>query len=268
MPKQQEDILITIVVASVFFILIGSFLLLIVFVFLRRQRKNKEEKEEMRNRFEQTLLKTQLEIQEQVFTYISQEIHDNIGQILSLARLNLNTFGPVVTEEKITQTDDLLGKAIKDLRDLSHNLQNNRIHDIGIIESIRQLLASIEKTGRFTTFFQSDDHFHIVDANTDIILFRIVQEIINNILKHAEANSISVKITHEEKNASGHLTSIEISDNGIGFDIGLLQQERSGIGLKNIINRAKMIQTSVDVKSMPGNGTTITLFTKPKSPLQ
>ena len=106
MPRQQEEILISIVVASVFFVLIGSFLLMIVFVFLRRQRKNKEEQEEMKNRFEQTLLTTQLEIQEQAFSYISQEIHDNIGQILSLARLNLNTFGTHFTEDQLTQTDD------------------------------------------------------------------------------------------------------------------------------------------------------------------
>lgn len=261
MPKQQEDILITIVVASVFFILIGSFLLLIVFVFLRRQRKNKEEKEEMRNRFEQTLLKTQLEIQEQAFSYISQEIHDNIGQILSLARLNLNTFGDSVPEEKFNQTDDLLGKAIKDLRDLSHNLQNNRIHNIGITESIRQLLISLEKTGRFKTFFHTSDNFHILDPNTDIIIYRMIQEIINNIIKHASATSIAVDIKNEEG-----FSIILIQDNGIGFDTSLLNQERSGIGLQNIINRAKMINATVDVKSAPGDGTAITLFIKSKSP--
>ncbi len=262
MPRQQEDILITIVIASVFFILIGSFLLLIVFVFLRRQRKNKEEKEDMRNRFEQTLLKTQLEIQEQAFTYISQEIHDNIGQILSLARLNLNTFGSSVPEEKFNQTDDLLGKAIKDLRDLSHNLQNNRIHDIGIIESIRQLLVSLEKTGRYKTSFHTSDNFHILDVNTDIIIYRMMQEIINNIIKHAAANKIDVEINNESE-----ITTIRISDNGIGFDTDVLNQERSGIGLQNIVNRAKMINATVDVKSIPGNGTTITLYIKPKSPV-
>lgn len=259
MPRQQEDILITIVVASVFFVLIGSFLLLIVFVFLRRQRKNKQEKEEMRNRFEQTLLKTQLEIQEQAFSYISQEIHDNIGQILSLARLNLNTFGDHVTEEKINQTDDLLGKAIKDLRDLSHNLQNNRIHSIGIIESIRQLLISVEKTGRFQTSFHTSDNFHILDVNTDIILYRMIQEIINNIIKHASANKIDIQVKSENG-----ATTIRISDNGIGFDTTLLQQARTGIGLQNIINRAKMINTTVHVNSSPGNGTSITLYIKPK----
>jgi signal transduction histidine kinase len=260
MPKQQEDILITIVVASIFFILIGSFLLLLVFVFLRKQRKNKHEKEEMRNRFEQTLLKTQLEIQEQAFTYISQEIHDNIGQILSLARLNLNTFGASVPEAKFNQTDDLLGKAIKDLRDLSHNLQNNRIHNIGIIESIRQLLSALEKTDKFTTSFHTSDKFHILDVNTDIILYRMVQEIINNIIKHASANKIDVDINNDTDDIV-----IRISDNGIGFDTNLLTQERSGIGLQNIVNRARTINATVDVKSAPGNGTTITLYIKPKS---
>ncbi len=265
MPKPQEDILITIVVASVFFILIGSFLLLIVFVFLRRQRKNREEKEEMRNRYEQTLLKTQLEIQEQAFTYISQEIHDNIGQILSLARLNLNTFGSFVSEEKLNQTDELLGKAIKDLRDLSHNLQNNRIHDVGIIESIRRLLASMEKTGRFHTIFESADHFHILDAKTDIILYRMIQEIFNNIIKHAAATEIRVSISTEKESTDDALTIIRISDNGIGFDTNVLQTERTGIGLQNIINRAKMINTSVLVNSTKGEGTIITLKIKPKS---
>ncbi len=262
MPKPQEDILISIVVASVFFILIGSFLLLIVFIFLRRQRKNREEKDEMKNRFEQTLLKTQLEIQEQAFAYISQEIHDNIGQILSLVRLNLNTFGSVVSEEKMEQTDKLLGKAIKDLRDLSHNLQKNRIYDIGIVESIRQLLQSLEKTGRYITSFQTSDHYNLLDTNTDIILYRMIQEIVNNIIKHAAATTIDIEI-----NSEVDLTTIRISDNGIGFDTALLQKERAGIGLQNIINRAKTIDANVDVKSEQGKGTTITLYIKPKPSL-
>jgi signal transduction histidine kinase len=260
MPKQQEDILITIVIASVFFILMGSFILLIVFVFLRRQRKNKQEKEEMRNRFKQTLLQTQLEIQEQAFTYISQEIHDNIGQILSLVRLNLNTIGQVNDEPKLTRTDDLLGKAIQDLRDLSHNLQNNRIHDIGIIESTRQLLLSLEKTGRYKTSFTTSDDFHLLDQNTDIILFRMIQEMVNNVIKHAAADRIDINI---ESNPD--LTIFRIKDNGKGFDTAAtFAKEHTGIGLQNIINRAKLIGTTVDVKSELGAGTIITLYIKPQ----
>jgi len=230
-----------------------------LFIFLRRQRKNKEEKEDMKNRFERTLLKTQLEIQEQAFTYISQEIHDNIGQVLSLVRLNLNTLGNTATDEKLEQTDDLLGKAIKDLRDLSHNLQNSRIHDIGIVESLRQLLFSLQKTGRYKTQFHSSDHFHILDMNTDIILYRMIQEIVNNIIKHAAASEIDIYI-----NSQPDITTVRISDNGVGFDTNLPKEGHTGIGLQNIRNRAKTINGTVDLKSSPGNGTVITLYIRPK----
>ncbi|NCI47622.1 sensor histidine kinase [Sediminibacterium soli] len=259
MPQEKENILVTIVIVSVFLVLVGAFLLLLLFVFLRRQRKNKQEKEEMKNRFEQTLLKTQLEIQEQTFKYISQEIHDNIGQVLSLVRLNLNTLGENANGEKVEATDELLGKAIKDLRDLSHNLQNNRLHDIGIIESLRQLLFSLEKSGRYQTRFIASDHFYIVDANNDIILYRMIQEIINNIIKHANARTIDVKI-----DSLPDLTTVTIGDDGIGFNTSVLKESRTGIGLQNIANRARMINASVDIKSTPGSGTVITLLIRSK----
>ena len=259
MPKPQENILLSIIIASVFLILMGSFILLIVFIFFRRQRINKKEKETLKNRFNQTLLQTQIEIQEQAFTFISQEIHDNIGQILSLVRLNLNTIGKVSNEEKLAQTDELLGRAIKDLRDLSHNLQNNRIYDIGIVESTRQLLHSLEKTGRFKTVFTTSDEFHLLDQNADIILFRMVQEIINNIIKHADANIIEINI-----NSTSEITTFCIKDNGKGFDISKVNNENAGIGFVNIINRAKLVNTTVDVNSELGIGTTITLHIKPQ----
>ncbi len=261
MPKHQEDILITIVIASVFLVLIGFFLLLIVFIFLRRQRKFQQERDEMKNRFDQTILKTQLEIQEQTFTHISQEIHDNIGQVLSLVRLNLSTFSHHVPDDKFEHTDQLLGKAIKDLRALSHNLQSNRIHDIGILESIRQLMTTLQKTGRYTTSLEIADSFTGIDKDTDLILFRMIQEIINNIIKHAAASNIDVQIEGDPSD-----TRIAITDNGVGFDTEKLKKTGHGIGLQNIFNRAKMIHATVEIKSSPGNGTTINLHIKPNRP--
>lgn len=259
MPKEQEDILITIVIASVFLVLIGFFLLLIVFVFLRRQRKFQLERDEMKNRFEQTILKSQLEIQEQTFSHISREIHDNIGQVLSLVRLNLSTFTNIEEHEKLEHTDELLGKAIKDLRDLSHSLQTNRIQDIGIVESIRQLLNNLQKSGRYKTDLSVAENFTGIDKNTDLIMFRMVQEIINNIMKHAKADQISVKIEGNENEVQ-----LIIADNGIGFDMEKFKTAGPGIGLQNIFNRAKMIHATVDIKSEPGNGTAIILQAKSK----
>ena len=259
MPEQQQDILITIIVTSVFLVLIGAFLLVLVFLFLRKQRKNQQEKEELKNRFEQTLLKTQIEIQDQTLAYISYEIHDNIGQILSLAKIS-NT--QLTLENFATRTehiDELLGKAVSDLRGISHNLKHNSFHQIGLYESVIQLLHTIERTGKYTTSFNAphSDEFEGLVVGNDIILFRIIQEIINNILNHASATNIDVLM---EKN--DNIISIQIVDNGIGFNTAIIKQEKQGIGLHNIYSRAKLINTDVEINSLIGVGTTVILKLK------
>ncbi len=256
MPEKQQDILITVIVATIFFVLLGAFLLVLLFLFLRKQRKNRKEKEEMKNRFEQTMLKTQIEIQDQTLAYIASEIHDNIGQILFLAKINNNQITKDNVESQIELIDELLGKAFSDLREISHTLKNNRFHQIGLSESIRQLLHNIERTGKYTTKFESipsDEIDGLIHGN-DIILFRIIQEIINNILKHAAANYINVSITKENNDIA-----VLIEDNGIGFDLSIIKQEKQGIGLHNIYTRAKMINSTVEIMSTIDVGTTIIL---------
>ncbi len=256
MPEKQQDILITIIIATIFFVLLGAFLLVLLFLFLRKQRKNRQEKEEMKNRFEQTMLKTQIEIQEQTLSYIASEIHDNIGQILFLAKINNNQITKDNIEVQIELIDELLGKAFGDLREISHTLKNNRFHQIGLSESIRQLLHNIERTGKYTNNFESipsDEIDGLIHGN-DIILFRIIQEIINNILKHAAANIINVYITKENNDIA-----VLVEDNGIGFDPAIINNEKQGIGLHNIYTRAKMINSTVEINSTIGVGTTIIL---------
>jgi signal transduction histidine kinase len=259
MPEQQQDILITIIVTSVFLVLIGVFLLVLVFLFLRRQRKNQQEKEELKNRFEQTLLKTQIEIQEQTLSYISYEIHDNIGQILSLAKISNLQLTKDNFDERTEHIDELIGKAVSDLRGISHNLKHNSFHQIGLYESIVQLLHTIERTGKYTTSFNAPhaDDFEGFAVGNDIILFRIIQEIINNILNHASATNIDLLIEKNDK-----FIIIKIVDNGVGFDTAIIKQERQGIGLHNIYTRAKMINTDVEINSSIGSGTTVILKLK------
>lgn len=255
MPKQQEGILITIVIASVFFVLIGIFLMILVFFFLRRQRKYKMEKEEMRNRFEQTLLNTQLEIQEHTFNYISQEIHDNIGQILSLVRINLNVISEKSPEIHLNNTDELLGKVIRDLRNLSHNLNSNRLQEIGIVEGLKSLLQQLDKTEKFSTEFKCQDITALSFMHNDnsLILYRMVQEVLHNIIKHAMANNIIMEIKAKVKNSC----LVTITDNGKGFDTEKLADNKIGIGLQNIFFRAKLINANVKVNSIEGKGTSI-----------
>jgi len=212
------------------------------------------EKEDMRNRFEQTLLNTQLEIQEHTFNYISQEIHDNIGQILSLVRINLNVLSEKSPEVHFANTDELLGKAIRDLRNLSHNLNSNRLKEIGITEGLQSLLLQLDKTEKFTTEFHAPTNaLNFMNNDHSLILYRMVQEVLQNIIKHAAASHIVISIASKNSRTT-HLT---ITDNGKGFDTSILQDSNTGIGLQNIFARAKLINADVKVNSFSGKGTSI-----------
>jgi signal transduction histidine kinase len=230
-----------------------------VFLFLRRQRKNQKEKEEMRNHFEKTLLTTEIEIQDQTIDYVAKEIHDNIGQILFLAKLNNNQITSQNAEQQAPVIDELLSRAFNDLRSISHSLKNNSFHQIGLTESIEQLLQNIERTGKYSTGFIAPPSYEIdgIIHGNDIILFRIIQEAVNNSLKHAAADMINIAIIKEDKDIS-----IEISDNGIGFDTAIIQQKNQGIGFQNIYSRARLINTAISIESKKGAGTKMILKLK------
>jgi signal transduction histidine kinase len=204
---------------------------------------------DLKVQYEQTILLSQLEIQEQTFKNISQEIHDNIGQVLSLAKLNLNTIQDTGNAGTIALTEELLGKAIGDLRDLSRSLNSEKITDLGICLAIKHELGLIEKVTRVKTVFNCDDEEVALGNEQTIIAFRMMQEILNNILKHAKATLITADIYTSDKN-----TAITITDNGKGFDLDKLDTTETGIGLKSIQQRCKLINATC---TSPGHGTGI-----------
>lgn len=204
--------------------------------------------------FEQTLFKSQLEIQEQTFRNISQEIHDNIGQVLSLAKLNLNTITPA--SDKIALTEELLGKAISDLRDLSKSLNAEKIGDVGLTNAVKQELSIIEKTTGLKTAFVLPELLQngCISREKIIITFRIIQEVLHNIIKHAKAKNIVVSFLKKDEK-----TAIEIKDDGKGFLPDALLETQTGIGLKNMKARATQINADFVIHSIPGEGTTVML---------
>jgi signal transduction histidine kinase len=207
---------------------------------------------DLKVQYEQAILMSQLEIQEQTFKNISQEIHDNIGQVLSLAKLNLNTITQAENTETIALTEELLGKAIADLRDLSRSLNSEKITDIGICSAIKHELGILEKVAKIKTVFFCTDEEVSLDNEQTIIAFRMIQEILNNIMKHAKATLITANIAE-----TGDFTTISIADNGKGFDIAKLNSTETGIGLKSIQQRSKLINAQCNISSIPGSGTQI-----------
>jgi signal transduction histidine kinase len=248
------------------FVIVASALMLffIIFFYLfmiqsyRRRTMHLKDMHNLQAKFERTLLKSQLEIQEQTFRNISQEIHDNIGQALSLAKLNLNTINTHNIEDKLALTEDLLSKAIADLRDLSKSLNGEKITDLGLQAAIAHELALIEKALTVKTELVGDDLELSLDDRQVIVIFRMIQEVLNNILKHAHATSIKISLEAREE-----FTLITIKDDGVGFDPYALDEEKTGIGLKNMKQRARDINGKVTINTAPGQGTEVVITIQP-----
>ena len=190
-------------------------------------------------RHRQELLQTQVEIQEQTLKNISEEIHDNIGQVLSLVKLNLNTFPSGLSEEVTTKLDDtelLLSKAINDLRDLSQSMNTDRISSVGLEVALEHELKQIQKTGRFNTKLHVGGNRYALEPQKEMVLFRIVQECLNNSVKHSAAKNIEIELLYRP----GSLI-LQVSDDGKGFSPGLNHPSKNGLGLKNMYNRAALI---------------------------
>ncbi|OLY90788.1 Signal transduction histidine kinase [Cnuella takakiae] len=244
------------------FIIIGSASLLLVLIFFflllyqyyRRRLSHVQELYALRRNYDAALLQSQLEIQEQTYSQISEEIHDNIGQVLSLVKLNINTLDRDSNPEKISTTNALLAQAIADLRNLSHLLNTNYIREAGFSESIQQLLLHLQKSGQYRTRLVEPEGRFSVDGQQAIILFRMVQEIVSNALRHAGANEFCV--TLEQSNGRRRIV---LSDNGRGFDTSILNQPGGGLGIRNMKQRAASVGAAVDIESQPNQGTTITI---------
>jgi len=255
----QGDVRSIIILGTIVFLILGAFM--ISFIFLYRYRKNKMllEKEQMKTSFQQELLRTQLEIQEQTLKNISQEIHDNIGQMLSLAKLNLATADVEKKElvtQKINASHHLVSKAIQDLRDLSRSLNSDYVSETGLLRCIEYELEMIRKTGLIKVDLTVTGQVYKINPQKELILFRIVQETLNNIIKHAGADLVAVFVSYEAT------LTLRISDNGRGFDSFQLNEHskaKAGLGIRNMNNRAKLIGASFHINSAAGEGTEIAI---------
>jgi two-component system NarL family sensor kinase len=256
MPANRTDITQFIAWGTIMFSLLGIFI--IVFLFYYRKRHMTFHRQEQE--FQQTILRTQLEIQEQTMKNISQEIHDNVGQLLSLAKLNLataDTSSPEKKDEKIQNSKDLVSKAIRDLRNLSHSLNTDFISELGLSRAIESELTLIRKSGELGAQFSVDGNPFELEEDRELIIFRIVQESLNNIIKHAKAKEIKVQLIYDTD-----LLKLVISDNGTGFDVSPLNDASNtvfGLGIRNMNGRANLIGADFSITSTLGNGTTTTL---------
>ncbi len=253
-PLINQETIILIVYA------ISVILLLLVFVigfftaFQKRKNKLLLERMEAKRKFEKELATSQLEIQEQTFKNIAWELHDNVGQLLSVVNMQLSMTLLKVPEglkENISEIKSVVSDTVQEVRNLSKTLNNDVINKNGLVRSLQIEIERFNRLGFLEAFFEVNGTEKYISSEHEILIFRMYQEFLSNVMKHSKAENLSVILNYNETNLE-----IIAEDNGVGFDTSLKTESS---GLQTIKGRAAILNAEYKLHSEIGKGTILTL---------
>ncbi|MAQ74731.1 MAG: histidine kinase [Aquimarina sp.] len=234
-------------------ILVGIIVLMIFLFLIFQKRKNilLLQQREAKQQFERAIAETQIEIREETLRNISWELHDNIGQLLTLAKIQIGIAQG--HPDKLQEVTDTITKSLTELRSLSKLINPDAIKSLSLSEAIRLEIERFNRLQYIEASMTANKEVRALDGQEEIVIFRILQEFFTNTIKHSKASKLIV-----DANFSKDKIIIKAEDNGVGFDINNTKTKQ-GIGLGNIQSRGKLIGAEVGLHSEIGKGTSIKL---------
>jgi two-component system NarL family sensor kinase len=204
-------------------------------------------------------MKAIIETEESERRRIAQDLHDSVSQTMSAAKINLAVIGaelPFVNEDqkkRFEKAINMVDDGFKEVRTISHNMMPWALNETGLAQVVKQFLSNIETDSMAVNFFSKG--FDIpFDDTTEIILYRVLQESVHNVMKHANANRLDISLIKDEENIS-----LTIEDNGKGFD-ATDPNIYKGMGLNNLKSRINFLKGKVELDSHAGRGTLVSVY--------
>ena len=248
-------------IKAVFFILLAflsMFLILIVFFYYSRKKIIQQElaKKDLEINYQKSLLHTVIFTQEEERKRIAQDLHDDISSKLNVVSLNsylLKT--PNLSDVELSQITDniieLTQNALENSRRIAHDLLPPVLEKFGLHSGIEELVAEYNTTKVVHVIYENTSNFDKFSFDNQLHIFRILQELLNNAVRHGSAKNVIIKI--KDENCTKNLT---FTDDGVGFDVND-ERVRKGIGIKNIESRVDYLNASINISSIINSGTTI-----------
>jgi len=252
MLRKEEILLIVYFILVILFL--AGFTVLFFITYQRRKNKILKEKFQAEQNFKAELTNVRLEIQEATLKNVSWELHDNIGQLLAIASMQLNVLNKKVSQENqkgFQEVKNMVANSLAEVRGLSRSLNNEVIDYVGLEASVKNEIDRFNRLEVMNANLKIEGEPYRVPQEDSIILFRILQEFFSNVIKYAGASELKVKFSYNPG-----VLEIYAFDNGKGFEP---EEQESGSGLLNMRSRAEMIKTDFVLKSSIGNGTSLSL---------
>ncbi|TBW26692.1 sensor histidine kinase [Gramella sp. KN1008] len=252
MLRKEEILLIVYFILVILFL--AGFTVLFFITYQRRKNKILKEKYEAEQKFRAELSNARLEIQEATLKNVSWELHDNIGQLLSIAKMQINLLSRTVVEENrdaFNEVRKLVADSLAEVRALSRSLNNEVVDYKGLEGSVENEMERFNRLGVLEASLKVKGNPYKIKQEDTIILFRILQEFFSNVIKYADASQLEVIFEYTPE-----YLQIKASDDGKGFD---MEAQEAGSGLLNMRSRAEIIKTDFNLNSSKGKGTSLSL---------
>lgn len=245
MQQEGREILI---ITTLIIVVIVVFLIILFTVFQRRKNKLLQERNSIKKQFEREIAETQIEIREETLRNISWELHDNIGQLLTLAKIQLQHASP----DNMGGITETITKSLIEIRALSKSINPEFINNIKFTDALQLEIERFNRLNYINASLSIQGETKELNQKHGIIIFRVLQEFFSNTIKHSKATDLSVVLEFRD-----NVLDIVAKDNGVGFEIEKVSL--NGIGLQNIKARIKLINAKATLKSEPKKGTTLTI---------
>lgn len=227
-----------------------------VFFFYRHRQHQKAAAAAEKILENETRLNAVLEGQEEERRRIARELHDGLGQTLTAIKLNYQALeGKITGQEQLQdfrKLESMLDSANSEVRSISHQMMPKELEQFGLIAAVEGTLKLILENTPLQYSFEHSGFRERIGSQGELVLFRVLQELVNNVIKHSHADMLNVRLLKHANHAV-----LNVSDNGIGFDVH--KHEKKGIGLLNIAGRIDGIKGHLHYESEPGKGTTVTI---------
>lgn len=248
----DSSLLVIFVFYTTLIILALSFVLLVSFIISARKRSKQQiELTQAKLDFEKELRQVETEVSEHIMSQFAQELHDNIGQLLTAMHIQLENqrIDHPQLSEGLKPIGIYLDEVTQQLRLLSRTFNNDYLNHIGLFAAIQTEVDRLRVLKRFKVSYQPPTGTSQLGKNQELMVFRILQEIIQNTLRHASASRFSITI-----DSANDSFEMRVADNGKGFQLQEILASQKASGLRNILKRARLAGMDCDIQTEPGKG--------------
>jgi len=252
------QVAVIIAVGTVAMLLLSVAIIMFMVFYQKKMIQEQMKHQQLELDYQQKMMEAALESQENERRRVAGDLHDSIGGMLSTIRVGLSTLARQMPDpESIEQPKQMLDDTIASVRQISRDLMPSTLEKFGLVQAVRELCDRFHATSLLPVIFHEEGDVPALDPKKELMLYRIIQELVNNAIKHAQATAIHVRIYADQN------LRIEVEDDGVGFEVEPLRNGthsgKSGLGLFNIENRVRLLDANLEFESQLKKGSKITL---------